>query len=205
MSDPSPSQTMWGFQHHFRISLDSAADRALDQIGAILSPDAFLVGFPSDGVDPAEVRLEAREGLARRFTDAFVSAWTGTSESDRFDRLVLQAGLTWRQVVVLRTYCRYLRQTGTTFSEEYMAGVLGSNPEVARLLVAVFETRFAPDRFAQAEGQHPSPARLGAGERAVAAVTRALEVVENLTQDRILRWVQPMARSVPASLRRLRT
>ncbi|MBY9074104.1 diadenylate cyclase [Nocardioides sp. WL0053] len=70
MSDPSPSQTMWGFQHHFRISLDSAADRALDQIGAILSPDAFLVGFPSDGVDPAEVRLEAREGLARRFTAA---------------------------------------------------------------------------------------------------------------------------------------
>ena len=61
MSDPSPSQTMWGFQHHFRISLDSAADRALDQIGAILSPDAFLVGS-SDGVDPAEVRLEAREG-----------------------------------------------------------------------------------------------------------------------------------------------
>lgn len=70
MSDPSPSQTMWGFQHHFRISLDSAADRALDQIGAILSPDAFLVGFPSDGVDPAEVRLEAREGLAKRFTAA---------------------------------------------------------------------------------------------------------------------------------------
>ena len=70
MSDPSPSQTMWGFQHHFRISLDGAADRALDQIGAILSPDAFLVGFPSDGVDPAEVRLEARDGLARPFTAA---------------------------------------------------------------------------------------------------------------------------------------
>ncbi len=145
----------------------------------------FGLRLPSVAVAPGTTTDPAR--LARRFTDAFVSAWTGTSESDRFDRLVLQAGLTWRQVVVLRTYCRYLRQTGTTFSEEYMAGVLGSNPEVARLLVAVFETRFAPDRFAQAEGQRPSPARLGAGERAVAAVTRALEDVDNLSQDRILR------------------
>ncbi len=145
----------------------------------------FGLRLPSVAVQPGTTTDPAR--LARRFTDAFVSGWTGTSESDRFDRLVLRAGLTWRQVVVLRTYCRYLRQTGTTFSEEYMAGVLGANPEVARLLVAVFETRFAPDRFAQAEGQRPSPARLGAGERAVAAVARALEDVDNLTHDRILR------------------
>ena len=145
----------------------------------------FGLRLPSLAVQPGTTTDPAR--LARRFTDAFVSAWTGTSESDRFDRLVLQAGLTWRQVVVLRTYCRYLRQTGTTFSEEYMAAVLGGNPEVARLLVAVFETRFAPDRFAQAEGQRPSPARLGASERAVAAVRTALKDVDNLTQDRILR------------------
>ena len=38
VSDPRLTQTMWGYQHHFRISLDSASDRALDQIGAILGP-----------------------------------------------------------------------------------------------------------------------------------------------------------------------
>ncbi len=145
----------------------------------------FGLRLPSGAVQPGTTTDPAR--LARRFTDAFVSAWTGTSESDRFDRLVLRAGLTWRQVVVLRTYSRYLRQGGTTFSEDYIAGVLAGNPEVARLLVAVFETRFAPDRFAQADGGHPSPARLGAATRAVAAVEAALEDVQNLTQDRILR------------------
>lgn len=145
----------------------------------------FGLRLPSVATAPGTTTDPAR--LARRFTDAFVSAWTGTSESDRFDRLVLQAGLTWRQVTVLRTYARYLRQCGLTFSEDYIAGVLGGNPEVARLLVAVFETRFAPDRFAQAEGGRPSPARLGAAERAVSAVHAALEDVENLTQDRILR------------------
>ena len=178
-------------QRPYHLSRDPVDGGAVgDGVGVGVAPvEAWVYDFglrlPSLAVQPGITTDPAR--LARRFTDAFVSAWTGTSESDRFDRLVLQAGLTWRQVVVLRTYCRYLRQTGTTFSEEYMAGVLGSNPEVARLLVAVFETRFAPDRFAQAEGQRPSPARLGASERAVAAVRTALEDVANLTQDRILR------------------
>ncbi|WP_336923921.1 NAD-glutamate dehydrogenase [Aquipuribacter sp. SD81] len=145
----------------------------------------FGLRLPSVATEPGTTTDPAR--LARRFTDAFVSSWTGASESDRFDRLVLRAGLTWRQVVVLRTYARYLRQTGTTFSEDYIAGVLATSPEVARLLVAVFETRFEPDRFAQADGNRPSAARLGAAERAASAVEQALEDVDNLTHDRILR------------------
>ncbi|MFC5382518.1 NAD-glutamate dehydrogenase [Aquipuribacter nitratireducens] len=145
----------------------------------------FGLRLPSGAVEPGTTTDPAR--LARRFTDAFVSAWCGTSESDRFDRLVLRAGLTWRQVVVLRTYARYLRQTGTTFSEDYIAGVLAANPEVARLLVAVFETRFEPDRFSQTDAGRPSPARLGAADRAAMAVEQALDDVDNLTHDRILR------------------
>lgn len=62
------NQSMWGYQQQFRISLDSAADRALDQIGAVLSPEAYLVGFPTDGSDSSEVSLEARAGTGPRFT-----------------------------------------------------------------------------------------------------------------------------------------
>ncbi len=173
-------------QRPYHLRSDDADGRAADEVVDHWVYD-FGLHLPSVAVEPGTTTDPAR--LARRFTDAFTSAWTGTSESDRFDRLVLRAGLTWRQVVVLRTYARYLRQTGTTFSEDYIAAVLSANPEVARLLVAVFETRFAPDRFAQAEGQHPSPARLGATERAVSAVEQALEDVDNLTQDRILRAI----------------
>ncbi|MGJ7440867.1 NAD-glutamate dehydrogenase [Aquipuribacter sp. MA13-6] len=171
-------------QRPYHLRSDDADGRAADEVVDHWVYD-FGLHLPSVAVEPGTTTDPAR--LARRFTEAFTSAWTGTSESDRFDRLVLRAGLTWRQVVVLRTYARYLRQTGTTFSEDYIAAVLSSNPEVARLLVAVFETRFAPDRFAQADGQHPNPARLGATERAVSAVEQALEDVDNLTQDRILR------------------
>ncbi|HEU0101064.1 MAG TPA: NAD-glutamate dehydrogenase, partial [Mycobacteriales bacterium] len=57
-------------------------------------------------------------------TDAFVAGWSGAAESDGLDQLVLGAGLTWRQVVVLRAYARYLRQAGSTFSQQYVEGVL---------------------------------------------------------------------------------
>jgi hypothetical protein len=70
VSDSELTQTMWGYQHHFRVSLDAATDRALDQIGAILSPDAFLVGFPRDGIDGPPVCLETKEDQARTFEDA---------------------------------------------------------------------------------------------------------------------------------------
>ena len=73
MSDPQLTQTMWGYQHHFRISLDGATDRALDQIGAILSPSAFLVGFPRDGLEGGDGRgvcMEGDENQRPGFTDA---------------------------------------------------------------------------------------------------------------------------------------
>jgi hypothetical protein len=42
------TRTVWAYQHHFRISLDGAAERALDQIGASLAPEAFVVGYTRD-------------------------------------------------------------------------------------------------------------------------------------------------------------
>ena len=156
----------------------------------------FGLRLPPGAVDPGTTTDRFR--LARRFTDAFVAGWTATSESDDFDRLVLRAGLTWRHVVILRTYARYLRQGVTAFSEGYIASCLAENPQVARLLVAVFETRFHPDRFPAGPGAGPSAARRSAQQQAAEAVREVLEDVESLAQDQILR---SMLASIEASLR----
>ena len=74
--------------------------------------------------------------------------WDGRAESDGFNALVLGAGLTWRQVVILRTVAKYLRQTGSTFSQDYVESALVANTGIARSLVELFETRFDPDAFA---------------------------------------------------------
>ncbi|MCB1240982.1 MAG: NAD-glutamate dehydrogenase, partial [Tetrasphaera sp.] len=61
----------------------------------------------------------SHEGLRDLFEGAVLAVWEGEAESDGFNRLVLGAHLTWRQVVILRSIAKYLRQTQTAFSQHY--------------------------------------------------------------------------------------
>ena len=112
------------------------------------------------------------------FQDAFLRVWRGEAENDGFNQLVLRAGLNWRQVMVLRTYCKYLLQIGIPFSQAYMEQTLVNNPELARRLPELFEARFDP--------------AVGGDRRALGASLEAefragLDSVANLDEDRILR------------------
>jgi len=111
------------------------------------------------------------------FQDAFARAWSGAVENDGFNRLVLRARLTWRQVTVLRAYSKYLRQAGTRFSQDYMEDTLFENPHIARLLVDLFEARFDPKRQAGAERET---------ERLTGEIRESLDAVASLDEDRIL-------------------
>ncbi|HEU4397973.1 MAG TPA: NAD-glutamate dehydrogenase [Actinomycetota bacterium] len=112
------------------------------------------------------------------FQDAFAATLRGEAESDGFNRLVLGARLTWREIVVLRAYCKYLRQTRLTFSQEYMEQALAGNPGIARGLVELFRARFDPARSADADGRV---------EALRAELADAIDQVANLDEDRILR------------------
>jgi len=117
---------------------------------------------------------DARE----RFQEAFAATWTGKAENDGFNSLVLAAGLTWRQAMVLRAYAKYLRQAGSTFSQDYMEDTLRNNVHTTRLLVSLFEARMSPDR--QRAGYELVDALLE-------ELDAALDQVASLDEDRILR------------------
>lgn len=117
---------------------------------------------------------DARE----RFQEAFAATWTGAAENDGFNALVLSAGLSWRQAMVLRAYAKYLRQAGSTFSQDYMEDTLRNNVHTTRLLVSLFEARMSPDR--QNAGREIVDALLE-------EVDAALDQVASLDEDRILR------------------
>ena len=127
----------------------------------------------------------APEDARELFTDAFAAAWDGRAESDGLDALVLRAGLTWRQVVMLRAYAAYLRQTGSTFSTEYVQRCLIANLPIARSLTRLFEARFKPGRGGGAS-------RSETVDALVEEVKGALDEVESLDQDRILRSLLAM-------------
>ncbi|MGV9315641.1 NAD-glutamate dehydrogenase [Streptomyces sp. NPDC003691] len=117
---------------------------------------------------------DARE----RFQDAFAAVWTGEAENDGFNALVLRAGLNWRQAMVLRAYAKYLRQAGSTFSQEYMENTLRTNVHTTRLLVSLFEARMSPGR--QSAGTELTDGLLE-------ELDGALDQVASLDEDRILR------------------
>ncbi|MFE9204982.1 NAD-glutamate dehydrogenase [Micromonospora sp. NPDC007230] len=132
----------------------------------------FGLRLPEVHQDLAEVRPHVE--------NAFAAAWRGEAEVDGFNELVLRAGLTWRQVVVLRAYAKYLRQAGTVFSQEYMEQTFIAYPAIASLLVELFETRFAPGATSMDERRQRSGELVG-------AIGAALDDVVSLDQDRILR------------------
>ncbi|MEO6235327.1 MAG: NAD-glutamate dehydrogenase domain-containing protein [Thermomonas sp.] len=82
--------------------------------------------------------------LDENFEAAFARIWHGDAENDGFNRLVLAAGLSWKQVAMLRSYCKYLLQVGVPFSQAYVEATLTRYPLLSRLLVELFEARFDP-------------------------------------------------------------
>ena len=130
-------------------------------------------------IDPAALRL---------FEEAFLAVVDGRAEDDGFNRLVLTAGLAWREVALLRAYCRYLRQTATRFSLTYIEDALSQHTEIARRLVELFVARLdpwvaGPDRQRGASGHGDT----GATERLADEIRTALDAVTSLDEDRILR------------------
>ncbi|GAA5009270.1 NAD-glutamate dehydrogenase [Pseudoluteimonas lycopersici] len=122
------------------------------------------------------------DGLDENFEEAFAQMWRGQAENDGFNRLILAANLSWRQVSVLRAYCKYLLQVGVPFSQSYVEETLARYPLLARLLVELFEARFDPTtgRESKAEvkaGAERFRAQLGALAGGEAAVLAAIEPV----------------------------
>jgi glutamate dehydrogenase len=116
------------------------------------------------------------ERIGDEFADAFLAAWSGEIEDDGLNGLVLAAGLTGREVTIIRAVARYLRQATIGFSDRYMERTLIGNPEIAVLLVRLFGARFDPD------------ARDGALEYAISQqIEEAIDAVQSLDEDRILR------------------
>ncbi len=113
--------------------------------------------------------------------DAFVHIVRGDAENDAFNRLVLTAGLPWRDVALLRAYARYLKQIRLGFDLGYIASTLNNHTDIARELTRLFKTRFYLARKLSDDDLEDKQLRLEQ------AILTALDDVQVLNEDRILR------------------
>jgi glutamate dehydrogenase len=184
---------------HFRLFLRgagvslSAVLPALQSLGVevlderpfeIIRPDGsrcwiYDFGLAVDATTSRGLAGPGRRDTQDRFCAAFRAVWHGDAEADRFNALVLRAGLGWHDVAVLRAYARYAAQLGGPFGPPYVAEILLAHPAATCALVELFHARFDPAPSA--------PERAERSATALAAVTALIDEVTGLDADRILR------------------
>ena len=119
--------------------------------------------------------------LKERLETCFLAVMSGRAENDGYNALVLATGLVWRDVALIRTLSRFLRQVRVPYSQDYMWTTLRKHAGIAAQIVTSFHTRFDP-RLGVADGERT------AREAFIASsIETALQAVESLDEDRILR------------------
>ena len=130
------------------------------------------------GLNFDDSKVPEQESLSERFCNTFMAIWNGDVDSDPFNGLVIKAGLSARNVGIIRAYAAYLRQAGSPFSQGYLQQVLLANVTIVQYLVQLFAIRFSPELDQD---------RAGLQAQLVSKIDEALDAVESLDHDRIMR------------------
>ncbi len=133
-------------------------------------------GRKGELLDPQVVDAAVLEGLAR--------VLAGLSENDPLNGLTTAAGLSWRQVWIVRAYVHHAFQLGLFASRATAAASLVSQASLARSLVRWFETRFDPSS--------PDAERRAAEADIGAELTRAIDVLEDPTDYKVFKALRDL-------------
>lgn len=121
------------------------------------------------------------DGQQLEVRNAFAGLLLGTVEADSLNRLIIAAGLSGRQVAVLRTYARYLHQAGFPFSRSYIEQAIVRHAPIAGLLARLFDARFDP------ASDELALVRLDQADELRSEVLALLDEIPSLDDDRICR------------------
>jgi len=121
--------------------------------------------------------------LKQAFEEAVVAVWNGRTENDGFNRLVLELALPWRDVALIRAFARHRQQSGLDPSQRVQEEALSAHPDVARLILDLFRTKFDPASKASLEKRREQ------AQGVMARIVEALQGVESLDEDRVLRRI----------------
>ena len=143
------------------------------------SPDAGLRAFVQSfrAQNSRGAPLE-RTGGAAMVAEALAAVRSGSTEDGPLNALVLDAGLAWREVALLRAYVAAAFQMRLAPALPALRRVLLVNPRLARMLVEMFRLRMDP-ADGTGEEQRYAESR--------AAYLEALGAIDNIADDRLAR------------------
>ncbi|MBV6658720.1 MAG: NAD-glutamate dehydrogenase [Devosiaceae bacterium] len=128
------------------------------------------------------------ETLAEPLKAGFLAVWYSRAENDGFNALIAQANLAWRDVAMLRSLARYLRQALLSYSQDYVWATLIKHDAITTSLVDLFHARHDPRRTETERDQQ--------AEKITAVIAMALDEVSSLDEDTILRRFLNLIQSI---------
>ena len=128
-------------------------------------------------VDQAGDHQDGDHRNSEHLRAALTALLRGDAENDRMNRLVLSAGLSVRQVALLRAVQMYTAQLSTGVSRSFVVDTLLNQPALAAQLVAMFELKFTPELGDREE-------KLTAAQQ---TFEEGLQAVSSLAEDETLR------------------
>ena len=153
--------------------------KVVDEIPHTIRPrGADLVMIHDFGLETRDGSRVDVDATRENFHDVFGRVWRGEVESDGFNELVLQAGLSWRGVVILRAYCKYLIQARISIAQDTMEQTLAKHSAISGRIVDLFMAKFDPGGGKNAKGR---------ATRILNRLKASLDEVESAVEDGILR------------------
>jgi glutamate dehydrogenase len=179
---------VWSWQRPLPLServpvLENMGFRVVDERTYHIEPkgegahDAWFHDMLLERRDGGMIDLDAGKA---RLEAAFLMVMRGAAENDGYNALTLAGGLAWRDVALIRTLSRYLRQVRVPYSQDYMWATLVKHFAIAGDIVELFHARFDPRSEA-------GKVRDAKQKEIAARIEEELQKVESLDEDRILR------------------
>ena len=162
--------------------LENMGFRVVDERTYHIRPqDAADVWFHDMTLESAWSQSFELNALKERIEACFLAVMGGRAENDGYNALVLATGLIWRDVALIRTLSRFLRQVRVPYSQDYMWATLRKHAAIAAQIVTLFHTRFDPYLDV------PQDERAARELYIASSIETALQAVDSLDEDRILR------------------
>ncbi len=156
----------------------------------VIDESTFAVGgsgLPPCHLHAIRIRKRNRQPIPRErrkdLCDAIRAILDGVYENDVFGELVVTAGLSIRAVELVRAYVHYFHQIGAPHDKDSIVSALSNHPDLTRLIVEYFETKFRP----QSDGANAKARLAGPLTTLESRVTSGLEKVSDINEDRIIR------------------
>jgi glutamate dehydrogenase len=157
--------------------IESLGLRVIEEVPYRLAARGGAVMLQRLTLETADREAFDLTGRAGAVLEAIEAESDHRAEVDGFNRLILRAGLDWREVWLMRAMFKWCRQVRAPFSQNAVEVALAANPAATRLLVELFHVCFDPDRKRDPEAEASLDARW----------RDLLDGVASPEEDRILR------------------